>query len=318
VAGEEIPQANDKLFSSAFAVPENAAGLLQAKLPSAVATAIDCSRLRLLPGSFVDSQFRRSLTDLLFVAPLESEDALIYVLFEHQSTLDRLLPLRLLRYMVRIWEGVAQEAGSSAPLPVILPVVLSQNAKTWDLCPHFAGLLNLPAPIAGDLLPFVPDFLFQHLQLADMAFDAIPGTAAGIFVLRAMKAERSGRLLDDAVWDEELIARLPAEVFHLVLRYIIGSDVDKEGFEARILSLKDPESRTIAMTLAQRYRQEGRQEGVLKGRQEDVLEALVIRFSRVPEGLREAIMAEEDDAKLRRLFRTALECSSLEDFAQTL
>jgi hypothetical protein len=322
MADDEIHQPNDKLFSATFRVPANTAALLRAEFPPAVAALVDWDRIQLLPGSFVDSQYRRSHTDLLFSAPISGRSGLIYVLFEHQSTPDRRLPLRLLRYLTRIWETHAGEHPATERLPVILPVVLSQNAEAWDIPTRLSGLLDVPESAAEDLRPFIPDFSFHDLQLAGMAFEAIPGTASGVLVLRAMKAERLGRLLDEAVWDDELIVSVPPEVFHLVLRYILGADIDKEAFETRLHSISDPEIRTTAMTLAQRYhqegRQEGRQEGILKGRREDVLEALSIRFDHVPEGLREAVLAVADEESLRNLLRAAIRCESVEAFAKGL
>jgi hypothetical protein len=177
-----------------------------------------------------------------------------------------------------------------------------------------------------ELSLFIPDFAFHHLQLAEMAFETIPGTPTGILVLRAMKAERLGRLLDDAVWDEDLIVRVPSEIFQFILRYILGTDVDRDAFEAKIRQLSDPTTRSAAMTLAQRYRQDGielgRQEGRQEGRhealQESVFNVLTARFQGVPEGLREAIFTVGDEDRLRALLRTAIECASLEGFAEAL
>jgi hypothetical protein len=44
--------------------------------------------------------------------------------------------------------------------------------------------------------PFIPDFAFKHLQLAEMKFDAIPGTATGMLVLRVMKAFERERVFE--------------------------------------------------------------------------------------------------------------------------
>jgi len=139
--------------------------------------------------------------------------------------------------------------------------VLSQNAEIWDVPEHFAELLDLPDDLFETLRPYVPDFSYRHLQLAGMVYEEIPGTSAGIFVLRAMKAERLGSLLEDPIWDEELLIQVPPELLEMVLRYILTRDVDGDGFEARINKIGDPQVRSKAMTLAQVYRQEGRWEG---------------------------------------------------------
>lgn len=80
------------------------------------------------------------------------------------------------------------------------------------------------------------------------------------------------------------------------------------------------------MTLAQRYRQEGRQEGQSQGRgegriigrQEDVIEALAIRFGTLPAGLREKILVVTDETRLRELLRNAILCESVEAFAASI
>ncbi len=73
-----------------------------------------------------------------------------------------------------------------------------------------------------------------------------------------------------------------------------------------------------AMTYAQKLRQEGRQEGRLQTLRDSVVEALEIRFSHVPAGLREEVCAIEDETKLHRLHRTAIQCADLEAFAGNL
>ena len=315
-AGESsgLHQPHDKLFTAAFGVPENAAGFLRAQLPSRLANAIDWESLCPQPGSFVDSAFRRSHTDLLFSASIDGRETLLYLLFEHQSACDPRLPLRLLRYLVRIWEDCARKLPDRTKLPPILPVVLSQNAEVWEVPDSLGAMLDLPPDLAGDLTPFLPDFTYRHLQLAETDYASLPGTRAGIFVLRTMKAERRGELLGEVVWEEDLILGIPRELYQMVLRYILAAEIDRDAFENRLNQLRDPELRTDAMTLAQVYRQEGRQ----KSRQEDILDALELRFGQVSEEIREMIRSQGGEARLRELFRAAIQCTSLEEFRGAL
>jgi len=229
--GDDIHQPHDKLFKAGFSDPENAAAFFKAELPEEVVRLIAWQELRLEPGSFIDSHLRLSESDLLFSAPLAGRRGLLYVLFEHQTSRDPLLALRLLRYMVRIWEGLLKEGPELRGLPVILPVVLAQNAEVWPAEPQFSALLDLPAELAGVFAPFIPDFAFRLIQLAGIPFEEIRGTPAGILILRTMKAERVSQLLSAAVWDESLFTHIPREIFELVLRYILAADIDKAAFE---------------------------------------------------------------------------------------
>jgi hypothetical protein len=80
------------------------------------------------------------------------------------------------------------------------------------------------------------------------------------------------------------------------------------------------------MTLAERFRQQGhqlgRQQGLCLGRQltlqEAVLNVLATRFSRIPEGRHDALLSLQDEATLQALHRAAVECPSLEAFAERL
>jgi predicted transposase YdaD len=57
-----------------------------------------------LPGTFVDEVLRDAHADLLFTVRYAEQEALLYVLLEHKSEVDRWTLLQLLCYMLRIWE----------------------------------------------------------------------------------------------------------------------------------------------------------------------------------------------------------------------
>jgi predicted transposase YdaD len=331
MSDEKIHQPHDKLFKAGFGDPVNAAGLLQWQLPAAISEKIDWDQLRLEPGSFIDSHYRHNESDLLFSAPLAGVDCLIHVLFEHQITEDATLALRLLRYMVRIWElRLKSHPAQSHRLPVIIPVVLAQNAEVWRIRSDFASLLDVPNGMDGDLRVFIPDFTFRLIQLAALPFDAIRGTPAGIMIMRTMKAERAAKLLADPVWDESLLVRIPRETFELLIRYILNADIDMDAFDGRVKSIQQSETRFTAMTLADQLREDGLQKGLQKGRQEGrqegqivaqqtaVIEALEIRFGQVSQGLSEAIQTIHDESGLRLLLKAAIQSASIEDFSKAL
>lgn len=323
MADDALHQPHDKLFKTGFGDPATAAAFLSEQLPASLSSAFSWERLRPEPGSFVDSHFRSSESDLLFSAPLHQRDSLIYLLFEHQRVCDQDLALRLLRYMVRIWENFRANSPQTKKLPVILPVVLAQNAEKWELPTQFSSLLDIPEDADAETRPFVPDFAFRLIQLAELPFEQITGTASGILILRTLKAEQTAELLGDAVWDEALIERVPTGIFAMVLRYILSAgDIDKEAFSHKIQLLHSTEIQNQAMTLAQQFHQEGRQEGRLEGRLEGqmqaVIDALLARFERVPEGLREEIAKIGDSIRLQTLLREAIRCTDLESFSKAL
>jgi len=80
------------------------------------------------------------------------------------------------------------------------------------------------------------------------------------------------------------------------------------------------------MSLAEQFRQEGRQEtrslveqfrqeGLIASKKQVIVEALEIRFVSIPEGLREEIESISDPAKLTKLLPASIRCADIESFA---
>ena len=105
----------------AFEQPEHAAGELRALVPPELAARIQWDTLKLEPGSLVDEDLRELHTDLLFSAQLKDEgegrQVLSYLLFEHQSTPDRLMAVRLLVYVSRVLGRWLRQHPGGSPHP---------------------------------------------------------------------------------------------------------------------------------------------------------------------------------------------------------
>jgi predicted transposase/invertase (TIGR01784 family) len=327
-----LHQPHDKLVKSTFSDPDNARAFLEANLPRKLTRRIDWKSLTLVSGSFIDPEFAATSSDLLFTAKIDGLPAFLYILFEHQNQEDPLIGLRLLTYMVRIWNDYLRNNLGATKLPPILPLVLAQDNKPWKSSTRFADLIDIPEG-AGEMKKHIPDFEFQLVELFRMPFEKILGTPMGILTLRALKAEKLQALLDDLVWDESLLIQLPSASFEMLMRYILDRDLDKPAFRRRLKTLRNPklsknamslaeqfrqEGREETRSLAEQFRQEGRKEGLIFSKQQDILEALMIRFDRVPEGLREEIESIADSKKLTHLHRAAITSADLESFAAEL
>jgi predicted transposase/invertase (TIGR01784 family) len=97
---------HDSLFRATFSQPENALGLLHYLLPKDALVHFNFNTLKLQSASFIDQHLKNLYSDLLFAIELnDGRSALIYILFEHQSSGEPWMPLRMLAYQVRIWEN---------------------------------------------------------------------------------------------------------------------------------------------------------------------------------------------------------------------
>jgi predicted transposase/invertase (TIGR01784 family) len=327
---DSLHQPNDKLLKATFSVPENARAFFQNHLPSEVAGALEWSSLALEACTFIDPQFASSESDLLFHIKLHQSDAFLYLLFEHQSSEDPRMALRLLSYIVRIWERFAKNNLPPAKLPAILPIVLAQGKRPWKTSPRLEDLIDLPPAFAQVLRAWQPTLTYHLIELVHLPYEAIAGTPEGIITLRALKAQPMDDLLGDALWDEPLLFSIPEDALERILRYILNADVNVSLFEERIEKIRSKPLQTKTMTLADQLIQKGRQEGEQRGRQTGlsegelrafrtaVLRALEIRHGAYPEGIREAVEAIEDLPQLEQLLEVAFCSPSLEAFAEKL
>src|SRR5258708_34913460 len=136
-------QSQDALVRHTFGQLQHAASFFREILPAEVSSAVQWNALKLVSGSFVDETLRQSESDLLYQVPLRENaegahgetSLLLYLLFEHQSTKDRWMPLRLLRYMSQIWQRQIDEQPAAPGLPPIIPLVLAQVAGGWKVSP---------------------------------------------------------------------------------------------------------------------------------------------------------------------------------------
>jgi predicted transposase/invertase (TIGR01784 family) len=103
---DEIHHPHDMMVRAVLRDLPEATSFLQAYLAEDVSQRLNWATLRLLEGSFVDEDLRASEADFLYeIQRVSSEDSVwIYVLLEHQSTPDRWMRFRLLKYCCRIWD----------------------------------------------------------------------------------------------------------------------------------------------------------------------------------------------------------------------
>ena len=265
---------HDALFKSVFQQPANAVAELKHVLAPEHVSAIDWSTLKLEPGSFVDERLADKHSDLLFSAETRAsgERVLVFLLLEHQSSSEPKMALRLLAYMVRIWERFS-DADKNSPLPLIVPAVLAQVPGGWKAATRFSGLFSPNLGLLADTV--LPDFSYAVDDLhraddVDLKARAVAQQAR--LALWLMRDARDGALLLQRLihWLGELeeLAQMPGGERALapLLAYVVrvSSDLQLEQFRA-ILRERAPAAESITMTIAEQLLAEGEARGVAQG-----------------------------------------------------
>ncbi|MBZ4423274.1 Rpn family recombination-promoting nuclease/putative transposase [Myxococcus sp. RHSTA-1-4] len=344
---------HDRFVRYTFGHPERAAAELRAVLPAHLVSEVDWTSLRTESGTVVDPELRATESDLLFTARLRSgHPLLLYVLLEHQSTVDRWMALRMLRYVVRLLERWREGHPDSPVLPPILPLVMYHGAEgAWTAPRRVEELFGLPGEEGARWRALVPRFEYLLDDLTAEREEALRARAGPPLARLAWLTLRYGR-------SEELARKLPEwvalftqvqaspdgfEQLKMLLRYLLLVG-DKAAYEATgrvldsVLGAQRAEElmRSYGEELIERGRQQGlargREEGMVRGREEglargvtlgraeSILRILAARGVHVDETARQRILSCSDMATLDRWFNTSLNATTLsavfDDLAQ--
>ena len=120
--------------------PSNVKGLLEI-VASDLVDMLDFDRLRHVNTSFIPDNLREQESDIICLVPFRGKDTgevLVYILIEHQSTVDVSMGFRILFYMVQIWDAQRREwedkqiPKSQWRFRPIIPIVFYTGEQRWE------------------------------------------------------------------------------------------------------------------------------------------------------------------------------------------
>ena len=321
----------DRVIRQTLQRPAHLRSFLREAVPD-LADGFDCDRAELVDRMFPIKDWRRREADLPFEIPYrtgaEELLALVFVLIEHQSDTDPLLPLRMLFYAVSYWERQwtewEKQKRPKPPLRLhpVLPIMLYTGAAPWGSNRTLADLLGEPAAFHA----FAPAWRPLFWNLSERTPRALLDTGAEwlqmLAVMRAggeapagfqavyaefLQGMRALSLQDLARWEELMNAvitwaqwKRPADEREALRAMAAASQPDpvlRERVEA------------MGMTIAESYIEEGR----ISANRETLRRQLAQRFGPLPEALLRRIEAASDAARLQAALDQVIQMKSLDE-----
>ena len=330
---------------------ENVRGLLEI-VASELVPLIDFDQLAQLNRSFIADTLREQESDILFSVPFQreegTEELLIYILIEHQSTVDLTMGFRILFYMTQIWDSQRQEwQSNNVPksdwrLRPILPIVFYNGERRWNVPLTLAAIMDIP-----DILSrFIPKFdtLFLNVKETNTA-DLTKTDHPFGWLLTVLQQEHASKasIIDALV---EAIAHLiPFDAEHseqsqrainYLLLLILHQRPAKEHQELiKLVEQHTPkmEVETMAKSMADILRQQGIEQGIEQGKAEgiaqgkaegiaqgetrakqaSVLKLLQFRFNNIPESIADQVASIRSLARLDALFEQVWDAETLDE-----
>jgi hypothetical protein len=265
---------HDRLFKAIFADPEAALPLLRATLPAAVMDAIDPGSLTPGPTDFVNDELEEDHRDLMFSATIRGRPVIFYII-EHQRTVPPFMPLRLLRYVLKVWDWWLALHPEAITLPAVIPLVLHQGPKAWDGPRSLAELMDLPPELLGVIGAHLPalEVALQDLGASSpenlAGFPGPPLVQIALALMRSV-VDRSRDPLVDVDLLRDALRRLLAQPggdrgLGIVLRYTVlaRKDIDRRHIaEALRMVAGWPEGEEVILNAGEYLVDEGALQGM--------------------------------------------------------
>lgn len=279
-----------------------------------------------------------------FREPISGESLHICILIEHQSRPEWLMRLRVLIYMVGIWESEYRQLESRSEdqqFSPILPIVFYTGSDRWTAPMSLTEILNVPQVLER----FVPAFetLFLDVKRTDGETLTQSGHPFG-WLLRVLQEEYADEpafreALETAVSeihrsDETQAAQLREALNYLILLiFHRRSEDERDAFIDLIKqqSRDEREVETMAQTAAEALIEQGKAEGIVEGieqgieqgaRQMSIESTLMILSGRFPNvdviAVKPLLEGIEDLNRLKQLNLDASIATSFQAFQEGL
>ena len=262
-------QPHNGFFMEVFSDVERAKTFFLEQLTPEIVALVDWTTLALVPGTFIEANLLETRSDLLFSASLATtgESMLLYLLFEHQSTVDTTMPLRLLGYMLEIW----RRQKDHTRLSPVLPFVLHQGPTRWTVSRQFQDAFDLPPSALPHLQAYLPKFEHGLLDLSQATPEQIVQDDGLLVVLKLMKMARQRRVVEFLTWFAAFFAEsgmTPQDLIRRCLVYAFNVDPALDETKIHETLGSHPELKDIAMTLEQMLINRSEARGLAKGKAE--------------------------------------------------
>ena len=231
---------------------------------------LDYDTLERLDKSFVTEEFINRESDIIYKINFKGEEIFIYLLIEFQSSVDRFMALRILRYITEFYDYLVYSK-KFKKLPPVFPVLLYNGEKKWKAPVEFSNLVDKTIPDV-----YIPTF--RYYKIAENEFSkedllGIKNILSAVFYLENSDiSEISGEIKNII----KLIEKERPEEIRLFRKWIknffYGNDEISDEIQNGIKEIEEVKD-MLSTSLKKRDKmqfQQGVQQGHEKGIQEGI------------------------------------------------
>ncbi len=273
-----IHQPHDKFFRLSMGEPRVVTEFFTEHLPPAVLEKVNLAALKLENRTFIDEAYKDTEADVVYSTQIGGMTAYLYLLCEHQSSVDSWMAFRLWIYITRLMETHRKKYPEN-PLPLIYPMVVYTGQEPWNAPLDIFSLFGEHKDLAQSWL-LQPFHLLNIHTIPDDDMRKRHWCGVVEFALKNKKVRDFQKFLKTLLpWLRELEQNGDAgsSFIRIVLKYILDRTEaeDKQEFIKAVRKYLSPVFGDEIMTLAQQFR--------LEGQHQMMTTLLKHRFNQIPE-----------------------------------
>ena len=264
---------HDKTFINCMTDKRVAQQFFAQYLPKNVLELTCLNDLMLQKNTYIDKKLRKSVTDIVYGAKIAGQPGYLYVLVEHKSAAEQLMPLQVMRYMLAIMHDHTKQY-KTKELPLVYPLIFYHGLES----PYpYARALNELFPKAHEKMALnwltQPMHIVDVGQIPDKEFQHYAWSGLMSFVMKHRFTQDLVNYLEDmrdAFYD--IAVADGYDYYKILLEYIFHlSSPEQYDQILKVLHRMDKKVGEITMTawdvLMSKGVAKGMQEGIERGRQ---------------------------------------------------
>jgi len=257
---------HDRRYRKLFSNPRIMEELLVSFVDESWVKEIDFSKAERMDRSFVTERFTEREADLIWKLRFQGEEVYLYLLIEFQSSVDRFMALRVLRYLSEFYQFLVESHAvpEDRRLPPVFPLVLYNGDARWTASEQLADLID---PRIGTT--FMPSFRYFKLaenEIPRSTLERLNNLVAALFMVETMEPEELAEKVADIVGMLETEHEEEVALFRHWLANFFGSETQPLPLAAGNLM----EVKSMLATKLKLREIEWTEKGIEKGREETV------------------------------------------------
>ena len=155
---------------------------------------LDFSTLARIDKSFISENFKEKESDIIYSIYYRNKILYIFLLLEFQSTVDKMMPVRFLRYITELYDSY-QGKTESGKLPAVFPILLYNGEAKWTAPLQFADCIEKTIPV--EYIPIFKYFPVLENEIPKESLSRIKNALSAVFYIENSTVTEIGEELDN-------------------------------------------------------------------------------------------------------------------------